>query len=72
MILVVFLLGAALGVGGAYAWYDAWRIHTMLQAERETAEWTKQVAELRAQVARHINVTTCECHGVDRCPGKRS
>ena len=54
MILVVFLLGAALGVGGAYAWYDAWRIHTMLQAERETAEWKKEVTELRAQVARHI------------------
>jgi hypothetical protein len=71
MILVVFILGAFVGVGGAYAWYDAWRVHMLHLAEKSDKEWADQVKELRAQVARHINVTTCECHGVKDCPSLR-
>ena len=54
MIALAFVLGAIVGVAGAYAWYDGWRLHMKRLAEKETAEWTKQVAELRAQVARYI------------------
>lgn len=50
-VLAAFLAGVALGVGGAYAYFDAWRIH-MRDAAAKWEEWRlREVKDLRAQVA---------------------
>lgn len=53
-VLAAFLAGAALGVGGAYAYFDAWRVWMRDEADRWETARMKEVKDLRAQVARHI------------------
>lgn len=52
--LIAFVVGVALGVAGAYAYFDAWRIWMRDEAKRWEDARMQEVKDLRAQVARHI------------------